>query len=171
MYSHIYYKMSKQIQSRLSKYIAHKSSTLSSRVYLAVIDKIFDAENYDEFEIDSDNNIYITYSLKRDESIIDEAQDLISDQIKRKYRKKLEEQLEEEGYFVEYDDSEIHVFFEEPLKTEDVSVNSDFLRSNQESNIINYKKPTLKDIIVADIDFSNDENIFNFGKSEDDDKK
>jgi hypothetical protein len=74
-------------------------------------------------------------------------------------------------HFVEYDDSEIHVFFEEPLKTEDVSVNSDFLRSNQESNIINYKKPTLKDIIVADIDFSNDENIFNFGKSEDDDKK
>ena len=155
--------MSEQIRNRLNKYIIHKTHILIERIYLAIIDKIYDAENYDQFEIDSDNNIYIIYSLKKDEYILTDANEFISDQIIKKYRKKLEEKLEEEGYFVEYEDSEIHVYFEEPLKTDNSSTNS-------ETNILKFKKSNSKDIIIANIDFTNDSNIFNFGESENQDK-
>ena len=158
--------MSKKINIRIDNYVSHKASTLANRVYLAIMDKIFDAENYDEFEIDSDNNIFITYSLKRDESIIADAQDLIADQVKRKYRKKLEEQLEEESYFVEFDDNDIHVYFEEPLKTDNKTDNS---ISSIEHNILTYKKDgkSTKVIKATLVTGGNDSGIFDFGDGED----
>jgi hypothetical protein len=157
--------MSKKINDRIEKYVSHKASTLANRVYLAIMDKIFDAENYDQFEIDSDNNIYITYSLKRDESIIADAQDFIADQVKRKYRKKLEEQLEEESFFVEYDDSDIHVYFEEPLKTDD---KTDI--SSIEHNILTYKKEgkSTKIVKATLITGNDDSGVFDFGCGDED---
>ena len=151
--------MSKIINERTIKYINHKIETLVNRIYLAVIDKIFDAENHDDFEIDSDNNIFIKYSLKKDESIISDAHDIIADQIKRKYRKKLEADLVDEGYFVEYDESEIHVYFQEPIKTDNKSESSDM--STIEHNILTYKHDKL--IKGKLINGSNDSGIFDFG--------
>jgi hypothetical protein len=162
--------MSEQIQDRLNKYINHKTNILVERVQLAIIDKIFDAENNDKFEIDNENNIYIIYSLKKDEYILSDANEIVSEQVIKKYRKKLEEKLEDKGYYVEYEDSDINVYFSEPLKVEDTSANGYFL---------NKSLPT--DIIVANIDFSDDKNvdfrthrsdsnIFNFDNSDDQDK-
>ena len=45
-------KMSKQIHERLTKFVIHKTYILVERIYLAVIDKIYDAENYDQFDIE-----------------------------------------------------------------------------------------------------------------------
>ena len=157
--------MSKIINQRVTKYIEHKSNTLVERVYIAILDKIFDAENYDNFEIDSDNNIYIEYSLKKDESIISDAHDLIADQIKRKYRKKLEEQLTEDSYFVEYDDSDIHVYFDQPLKTDNKSNSS---ISSIEHNILTYKKEGKPNKIIKGklLSGSDDSCVFDFGCGE-----
>jgi len=135
------------------------------------MDKIFDAENYDDFDIDKDNNIYITYSLKRDESIIVDAQDIIIEQIIKKYRKKLENMLEEEGYFVEYDNSDVNVYFDEPLNIQDNNsdVSSIKLDQSGEQNILIYKKndeqiptATLVDT-EEDDDSSKKSTIFDFG--------
>jgi len=149
--------MSKKINERIATYIKHKTSTLVDRSYLAIIDKIFDAENNDLFEIDSDNNIYISHSLKKDESIISDIQDLIADQIKRKYRKELEKQLEEEGYFVEFDDSDVNVYFEKPLKTDNSS-------NSSEQNILIYKKGAVP---LAKLVQNTDSDAFDFGGEED----
>jgi hypothetical protein len=152
--------MSKIIHDRTTKYIEHKTNILIDRVYLAIQDKIFDAENYDEFEIDSDNNIYVTYSLKRDENIISEAHDLIADQIKRKYRKKLEAKLEEESYFVEYDDLDIHVYFEKPLKADnDDSSEISSIKKSKKKNILKYKKVNKPTLLTG----SEDSGEFDFG--------
>jgi hypothetical protein len=128
------------------------------------MDKIFDAENYCEYEMDKDNNIYVTYSLKRDESIISETHDLVADEIRRKYRKKLEEQLEEEGYFVEYDDNDINVYFTEPLKTDDKSDVSSI-----EHNLLTYKKEGNPDKIISGklVTGTDDSGVFDFGGEED----
>jgi hypothetical protein len=156
--------MSKQIRERITKYVSHKVETLIERVYLAILDKIFDAENYDDFEMDNENNIFITYSLKRDENIISDAQEHIRELVTTKYRKKLEQRLEEEGYFVEYDDSDIHVYFEEQLKSKSYN-NSDSDISAIEGNILIYKKgtkpiPIVKGKILTGAD---DSGIFDFG--------
>jgi hypothetical protein len=153
--------MSKIIHDRTTKYIEHKTNILIDRVYLAIQDKIFDAENYDKFEIDSDNNIYVTYSLKRDENIFSEAHDLIADQIKRKYRKKLEAKLEEESYFVEYDDSDINVYFEKPLKTDNSSEISS-IKHSSERNILKYKTVPKAKLITG----SEDSGEFDFGEED-----
>ena len=156
--------MSKKINERTINYINHKTSTLIERVYLAIIDKIFDAENYCEYEIDSDNNIYVSYSLKKDESIISETHDLVADEIRRKYRKKLDEQLEEEGYFVEYDDNDIHVYFTQPLKTDN---KSDI--SSIEHNLLTYKKEGKPNKVITGtlITGNDDTGVFDFGGEED----
>jgi hypothetical protein len=153
--------MSKIIQIRTSKYIEHKTNILIERIYLAIQDKIFDAENYDNFEIDSDNNIYVTYSLKKDENIISETHDLIADQIKRKYRRKLEAKLEEESYFVEYDDSDIHVYFEKPIKTDNSSELSS-IEHVEEQNILKYKKIAKAKLLTG----SEDSGEFDFGNED-----
>ena len=168
--------MSKVIVNRLNKYVEHKTYTIVNRVYLAIMDKIFAAENYDEFEMDKDNNIYVTYSLKKEELIISEAQDIIIEQIIKKYRKKLENMLEEEGYYVEYEDSDIHVYFEEPLniKDDNSDVSSIKLDQSGEHNILIYKKNNIKEPIVKatlvdteeDDDSSKKSAIFDFGDCE-----
>ena len=162
--------MSKVIVNRLNKYVEHKVYTLVNRVYLAIMDKIFDAENYDDFEIDKDNNIYIIYSLKREELIIVDAQDIIIEQIIKKYRKKLENMLEEEGYYVEYDDTDIHVYFEEPLNIKDNNSDSSSVKLDQsgEQNILIYKKnnekiPTATLVDTEEDDSSKKSTIFDFG--------
>jgi len=139
--------MSKIINDRIEKYIIHKTFILVERVYLAIIDKIYDAEHNDTFEIDNENNIYITYSSKRDESIIEDANEYIIKKIKKKYRKKLEIKLEEEGYYVEFDDddkTDISVYFDETLNTDNDS------SSSVDSNEFNKKEYT--SIIFADSD-------------------
>lgn len=147
--------MSKIINERITKYIDHKVSILGKRVYIAIMDLIFDAENYDKFDIDSDNNIFVTYSLKRDESIISDTQDVIQEKIRIKYRYLLLKKLEEEGYFVEYDDNDVNIYFESPLKLN----NSD--NKTTEHNILIRKKinPETIPLINADID---DSGIFDF---------
>jgi hypothetical protein len=162
-------KMSKQIHERLTKFVIHKTYILVERIYLAVIDKIYDAENYDQFDMDSENNIYVTYSLKKDEHIITDANEIISEQIIKKYRKKLEEKLEEEGYFVEYEDSEIHVYFEKPLKIDNLSdVSSIDLNDSEEKNILKYtKKPNIKIAKATLLNGSENSGIFDFGAGED----
>jgi len=130
--------MSKAIRVRLSTYIQHKTTILVQRAYLGIIDKIFDAEHYDEFEIDDDNNIYISYSLKKDESIIVDAHDIIIQKITTTYRKKLSEKLEEDGYFIEYDDSNINVYFEKVIKIDNMSEIS--TSSSTEHNILKFNK-------------------------------
>jgi hypothetical protein len=152
--------MSKLIHERITKYINHKIEILIERVYLAILDKIFDAENYDQFEIDTENNIYITYSLKKDENILSDAHDFVTEQVKKKYRKKLLERLEEEGYFVEFDDSDINVFFEKPLKIEN---NSDVssIEHHNEQNILHYKKS------ATYMTKSEDSGIFDFNGGDD----
>jgi ribosomal protein S8 len=155
--------MSKIIHHRTTRYIEHKTNILIEQVYLSIQDKIFDAENYDEFEIDSDNNIYVTYSLKRDENIFSEAHDLIADQIKRKYRRKLEAKLEEKGYFVEYDDSDIHVYFEKPLKADnDDSSEISSIEHISEQNILKYKPVSKAKLITR----SEDSGEFDFGEED-----
>lgn len=139
--------MSKQINDRLEKYIIHKTFILTERIYLAIIDKIYDAENYDDFEIDSDNNIYVVYSVNRDESIISDGHDLITEQIKKKYRKKLERKLEEEGFFIEFDDTDIHIYFQEPLKINNKSSFNEYTSikfPENETNILKYVNNTDK---------------------------
>ena len=149
--------MSKAIKERINKYIEHKVNILVERVYLAILDKIFDAENYDEFDIDDDNNIFITYSLKRDESIISDAHTIIENQIKKKYRKNLEEKLEEEGYFVEYDDSDLQLYFFHPFKIE--LNDSDESNNSKEQNLLIYKK---QPVPVATV-LTEESNLFDFG--------
>jgi hypothetical protein len=137
--------MSKQINDRLEKYIIHKTFILTERIYLAIIDKIYDAENYDNFEIDSNNNIYVVYSVKRDESIISDGHELIIDQIQKQYRKNLERKLEEEGYFIEFDDSDINIYFQEPLKINNKSSLNEYTSikfPDNETNILKYVNNT-----------------------------
>jgi hypothetical protein len=155
--------MSKIIHDRTNRYIDHKTSILYERVYLAIQDKIFDAENYDNYEIDSDNNIYITYSLKRDEYIIVDSHNLIENQIKKKYRKRLEAKLEEQGYFVEYDESEIHVYFEKPMKTDNSDISSiEHVSDEPEQNILKYKKIGVGKLITG----AEDSGVYDFGDEE-----
>jgi hypothetical protein len=155
---YIKYKMSKKINERVERYVEHKTTILIKRVYLSIKDKIFDAENNDEYKIDSDNNIYIRYSTKRDELIIVDAHDLIIEQIIRSYRKKLEKKLEDEGYFVEYDDTDINVYFEQPLK----------ISNSSEQNILTYKKTSSPTKLIEGkaITNSEDSDLFNFGEED-----
>ena len=151
--------MSKIIHDRITKYIDHKINILTERVYLATLDIIFDAENNSKFNFDSDNNIYVKFSLKKDENIIYDAPDLIANQIKRKYREKLKSRLEDEHFFVEYDDSEIIVYFEKPLKADnDDSSEISSIAHGSEQNILKYKKI----LTTTNLNIPEDSGIFDF---------
>jgi hypothetical protein len=141
--------MSKTINLRMEQYIKHKSETLFSRIKLALLDKIFDAENYDEYDIDDDGNINVQYSLKRDETIISESHEVIQEKIKLDYRKRLNEVFLDDGYFIEYDHSDIKLFFSKPLKIkksddsdDDSDTDSEISHISHigEKNILKYKK-------------------------------
>ena len=155
--------MSEIINKRMVAYINHKSSTLFERVKLAILDKIFDAENYDEYDIDEDNNINIQYSLKRDENIISDSHDIIQEKIRINYRKRIEDLFVESGYFIEYDNSDIKVFFTKPLMIkkqkyeEDSNDNLSHISLIEENNNVGYKT----DIVIKDnlelFDFGDDQ--------------
>jgi hypothetical protein len=169
--------MSTTINQRMENYIKHKSETLFSRVKLALLDKIFDAENYDEYDIDDDGNINVQYSLKRDESIISESHEVIQEKIRLKYRKHIRDAFLDDGYFIEYDNSDIKLFFIKPLKIKklnksDDDSNNDSELSNishiGEENILKYKKDLLKDPLNERIQESdNVSGLFDFGCGED----
>jgi hypothetical protein len=164
--------MSKTITRRMENYIKHKSETLFFRVKLALLDKIFDAENYDEYDIDDDENIHIQYSLKRDENIISEAHDIIQEKIRLEYRKRLDDVFLEDGYFIEYDNSDIKLFFTKPLKikkSDDSDDDTDLSHISHKSNqnILKYKKSS--DPLNTRIQESdNVSGLFDFGCGEED---
>jgi hypothetical protein len=153
--------MSKTITKRMENYIKHKSETLFLRVKLALLDKIFDAENYDEYDIDDDENIHIQYSLKRDENIISEAHDIIQEKIRLEYRKHLDDVFLEDGYYIEYDNFDIKLFFSKPLKIKksndsDDDTNLSNISHKDDQNILKYKKsndPLNERIQESDFDF------------------
>lgn len=165
--------MSKTITIRMENYIKHKSDTLFSRVKLALLDKIFDAENYDEYDIDDDGNINVQYSLKRDENIISESHDIIQEKIKLEYRKRLDDVFTEDGYYIEYDNSDIKLFFAKPLKIKKSDDSDDetelsHISHKSEQNILKYKK--LTDPLNTRIQESdNVSGLFDFGCGEEDD--
>lgn len=164
--------MSKTISIRMENYIKHKSETLFSRVKLALLDKIFDAENYDEYDIDDDGNIIVQYSLKRDENIISEAHDIIQEKIRLEYRKHLEDVFIEDGFYIEYDNTDIKLFFTKPIKIkksndsdDDIDISHISHKSNQ--NILKYKKSN--DELNQRIQESdNVSGLFDFGCDEND---
>ena len=164
--------MSKTISIRMENYIKHKSNTLFSRVKLALLDKIFDAENYDEYDIDDDGNIIVQYSLKRDENIISEAHDIIQEKIRLEYRKHLEDVFIEDGFYIEYDNTDIKLFFTKPIKIkksndsdDDIDISHISHKSNQ--NILKYKKSN--DELNQRIQESdNVSGLFDFGCDEND---
>jgi DNA mismatch repair ATPase MutS len=103
------------------------------------------------------------YSLKRDEYIIVDSHNLIEDQIKKKYRRRLEAKLEEQGYFVEYDESEIHVYFEKPMKTDNSDISSiEHVSDEPEQNILKYKKIGVGKLITG----AEDSGVYDFGDEE-----
>lgn len=165
--------MSKTINQRMENYIKHKSETLFSRVKLALLDKIFDAENFDEYDIDDDGNINVQYSLKRDENIISESHDIIQEKIRLQYRKQLDEVFIEDGYFIEYDNSDIKLFFAKPLKIKKLNDSDDetelsHISYNSEHNILKYKKAN--DQLNTRIQESdNVSGLFDLGCGEEDD--
>jgi hypothetical protein len=148
--------MSKTITKRMENYIKHKSETLFLRVKLALLDKIFDAENYDEYDIDDDENIHIQYSLKRDENIISEAHDIIQEKIRLEYRKHLDDVFLEDGYYIEYDNFDIKLFFSKPLKIK---------KSNDSDDDTN--NDTNNDTDLSHISHKDDQNILKYKKSSD----
>lgn len=164
--------MSKTISIRMENYIKHKSETLFSRVKLALLDKIFDAENYDEYDIDDDGNINVQYSLKRDENIISEAHDIIQEKIRLEYRKRLDDVFIEDGYCIEYDNSDIKLFFAKPIKIkksddsdDDIDLSHISHKSNQ--NILKYKK-SIDPLNTRIQESDNVSGLFDFGCDEDD---
>jgi hypothetical protein len=165
--------MSKTINQRMENYIKHKSDTLFLRVKLALLDKIFDAENFDEYDIDDDGNINVQYSLKRDENIISDSHDIIQEKIRLQYRKQLDEVFIEDGYFIEYENSDIKLFFVKPLKIKksddsDDEIELSHISHKSEQNILKYKKAN--DQLNARIQESdNVSGLFDFGCGEEDD--
>jgi hypothetical protein len=173
--------MSKTINQRMENYIKHKSETLFLRVKFALLDKIYDAENYDEYDIDDDGNINVQYSLKRDENIISESHDVIQEKIRLDYRKRISDLFLEDGYFIEYDNSDIKLFFAKPLKIKKLNKSDDdsdndsdndsdisHISHKGEQNILKYKKSN--DLLNTRIQESdNVSRLFDFGCGEEDD--
>ena len=130
----------KSINLKLKNYADHKSKVIEERVYWTCVDKIFEAQNYEDYELDSNNNIYVSYSLKKEESIINQPHDSITAQIISEYRKNLKKRLVKDGFFVKYSEDEVKIYFSEPSITfdfndleEDIDTNED-LDTNDETN-------------------------------------
>jgi hypothetical protein len=104
------------IKSKNQKFIEHKVKILEERVYWMCIDKIYEAQEYADYEIDNNNNIFITYSLKKDESIIENAQDYIITEIIYNYRRNIKFKLTKDHYYVLFKDDEIIIYLTEPTK-------------------------------------------------------
>ena len=80
--------------------------------------------------MDSSNNIYVSYSLKKDENIINQPHDSITCQIISDYRKNLKIRLVSEGFYVSYNDDEIRLFFSPPIIDSDFEIEDEDLETN-----------------------------------------
>ena len=118
-------KVDKTIKLKLKNYIEHKSKILEERVYWACMDIIFEAENYDDYEMDSNNNIYVAYSLKKEEAIINQPHDDITSQIIKNYRRNLKFKLTSKNFIVKYKDDEIIIYFSKYDSEETIYYESD----------------------------------------------
>jgi len=106
-------KINKSIRLKLKNYINHKSKIIEERVYWMCIDMIFEAQNYDDYEIDTNNNIYVSYSLTKDESIINQPHDPITSQIIKNYRRNLKFRLGKDNLIVKFKEDDIYIYFSE----------------------------------------------------------
>jgi hypothetical protein len=134
-------KVNENMSLKIKNYINHKVKVIEERVYWACIDKIFDAENYDEYDIDDDNNMYVSYSLNKDESINMHPYELINTQIVSEYRKKLKSRLMKDDFYVIFEDDDIKIYFTKPVLHTISNFESD---DDSEENIITYKNKISK---------------------------
>ena len=134
-------KINENMSLKLKKFIDHKVKVVEERVYWACIDKIFDAENYDEYDMDDDNNIYVSYSLSKDESIIMHPFELINTQIVNEYRKKLKSRLMKDDFHVVFENDDLKIYFSKPIIENISNFDSD---DDIEENIIRYKNNKLQ---------------------------
>ena len=132
-------KINENMTMKIKNYIDHKVKILEERVYWSCIDIIFEAENYDEYNMDDDNNMYISYSLKKDESIITHPHESINSQIINQYRKNLKSRLMKDDFYVIFEDDEIKIYFIKPLLHSISHVDSDS-DSYSNENIILYRE-------------------------------
>ena len=123
------------INDKILKYVTHKSKVIGERVYWACIDKVFEAQQYEEYDMDSSNNIYVSYNLKKEENIINQPHDSITCQIISDYRKNLKIRLANEGFYIMYNDDEIRIFFAQPIMENDFEIEDE----DSETNINKYK--------------------------------
>jgi hypothetical protein len=138
------------IKLKNQKFIEHKVKILEERVYWMCIDKIYEAQEYADYEIDN-NNIYITYSLKKDESIIENAQDYIMTEIIYNYRRNVKCKLTKDHYYVLFKDDEIIIYFKEPTKIK---------LSNSESDSESDSELYLRNMISTSINTDRNMNIY-----------
>jgi dTDP-4-dehydrorhamnose reductase len=122
------------INNKILKYVTHKSKVIGERVYWACIDKVFEAQQYEEYDMDSSNNIYVSYNLKKEENIINQPHDSITCQIISDYRKNLKIRLANEGFYISYNDDEIRIFFSQPIMDDDFEIED----GDSETNINKY---------------------------------
>jgi dTDP-4-dehydrorhamnose reductase len=122
------------INDKILKYVTHKSKVIGERVYWACIDKVFEAQQYEEYDMDSSNNIYVSYNLKKEENIINQPHDSITCQIISDYRKNLKIRLANEGFYISYNDDEIRIFFSQPIMDDDFEIDNE----DSETNINKY---------------------------------
>ena len=118
------------INDKILKYVTHKSKVIGERVYWACIDKVFEAQQYEEYDMDSSNNIYVSYNLKKEENIINQPHDSITCQIISDYRKNLKIRLANEGFYISYNDDEIRIFFSQPIMDDDFEIEDEDSETN-----------------------------------------
>jgi len=123
-----------ELNQKILKYVTHKSKVIEERVYWACIDKVFEAQQYEEYDMDSSNNIYVSYNLKKEENIINQPHDSITCQIISDYRKNLKIRLANEGFYIMYNDDEIRIFFAQPIMENDFEIEDE----DSETNINKY---------------------------------
>ncbi len=125
--------MAKNINSRLKNYMNHKVKVLKEKVYWTIVDKIFEAENYDDYDMDENGNIHICYNLKKEESIVSQHHDIVCAEIINEYRKKIKEKLVKDGFYVKFDGNDLYVYFCEPNNSSETSsIDSDNSSSSKD---------------------------------------
>jgi hypothetical protein len=131
-----------ELNQKILKYVTHKSKVIEERVYWACIDKVFEAQQYEEYDMDSSNNIYVSYNLKKEENIINQPHDSITCQIISDYRKNLKIRLVTEGFYISFSDDEIKIFFSQPIMDDEFEIDDE----DSETNVNKYKSSFLSNI-------------------------
>jgi hypothetical protein len=131
-----------ELNQKILKYVSHKSKVIEERVYWACIDKVFEAQQYEEYDMDSSNNIYVSYNLKKEENIINQPHDSITCQIISDYRKNLKIRLVTEGFYISFSDDEIKIFFSQPIMDDEFEIDDE----DSETNVNKYKSSFLSNI-------------------------